>query len=49
MNEVYDYVQVETKFLSVLLLATCFGVWGNHRQAFINVSFLLSVYHNGMA
>jgi hypothetical protein len=48
MNEIYDYVQVETKFLSVLLLATCFGFWENHRQAFKNASFLLFVYHNGM-
>jgi hypothetical protein len=48
MNDVYDYVQVEAKFLSVLLLAACFGFWDNHRQAFKNASFLLFVYHNGM-
>jgi len=48
MIEVYDYVQVEVKFLSVLLLATCFGFWEIHRHAFKNASFLLFVYHNGM-
>ena len=46
MNDVYDYVEVEAKFLSVLLLAACFGFWENYRQACNNASFLLFVYHN---
>jgi hypothetical protein len=48
MNEVYGYLLVEAKFLSVLLLAACFGFWDSHRHAFKNTSFLLFVYHNGM-